>query len=305
MARYVCTIHMFTEDEEPIKASYSLGTIQDDVDEIIRATGNMYLMSVQNTLTMIAHALVRHTTRCQAPQYSLLSNIPKFERIRSDRSRETTVQSSKSHFGTLVGADNSADSRLKTMTSDENRDNGSATQQFCTDFSRLTQKSRIPQNSHSYLAYVLRTIPRVQPLLFPESDPEPTRNDNSTTLDSVSKFSTSSPIPDVVLEISDSVKRSVNGSNASLSYCAAVDTGNAATVVRTAVSSPNPQQWACRAHNPTVSSETLTYLDVQHPVPIKLEDLPSSQADDADVFLADHCYSCSNNDSTRKLLTLS
>ncbi|KAI2510454.1 hypothetical protein MHU86_4027 [Fragilaria crotonensis] len=57
MARYVCTIHMFTEDEEPIKASYSLGTIQDDVDEIIRATGNMYLMSVQNTLTMIAHAL--------------------------------------------------------------------------------------------------------------------------------------------------------------------------------------------------------------------------------------------------------
>ncbi|KAI2514022.1 hypothetical protein MHU86_406 [Fragilaria crotonensis] len=137
MARYVCTIHTFTEDEEPIKASYSLGTIQDDVDEIIRATGNMYLMSVQNTLTMIAHALVRHTTRCQAPQYSLLSNIPKFERIRSDRSRETTVQSSKSHFGTLVGTDNSADSRLKTMTSDENRDNGSATQQFCTDFSPI------------------------------------------------------------------------------------------------------------------------------------------------------------------------
>ncbi|KAI2492906.1 hypothetical protein MHU86_21620 [Fragilaria crotonensis] len=28
MAHYVCTIHMFTEDEEPIKASYSLGTIQ-------------------------------------------------------------------------------------------------------------------------------------------------------------------------------------------------------------------------------------------------------------------------------------
>ncbi|KAI2492224.1 hypothetical protein MHU86_22318 [Fragilaria crotonensis] len=142
--------------------------------------------------------------------------------------------------------------------------------------------------------------PEYSPCSFPESDPEPTRNDNSTTLDSVSKFSTSSPIPDVVLEISDSVKRSVNGSNASLSYCAAVDTGNAATVVRTAVSSPNPQQWACRAHNPTVSSETLTYLDVQHPVPIKLEDLPSSQADDADVFLADHCYSCSNNDSTRE-----
>ncbi|KAI2495757.1 hypothetical protein MHU86_18732 [Fragilaria crotonensis] len=289
MARYVCTIHMFTEDEEPIKASYSLGTIQDDVDEIIRATGNMYLMSVQNTLTMIAHALVRHTTRCQAPQYSLLSNIPKFERIRSDRSRETTVQSSKSHFGTLVGADNSADSRLKTMTSDENSDNGSATPHFCADFSTI--KPAIPDSpkiptATSPTFYEL--YPEYSPCSFPESDPEPTRNDNSTTLDSVSKFSTSSPIPDVVLEISDSVKRSVNGSNASLSYCAAVDTGNAATVVRTAVSSPNPQQWACRAHNPTVSSETLTYLDVQHPVPIKLEDLPSSQADDADVFLADH-----------------
>ncbi|KAI2508341.1 hypothetical protein MHU86_6015 [Fragilaria crotonensis] len=135
------------------------------------------------------------------------------------------------------------------------------------------------------------------PCSFPESDPEPTRNDNSTTLDSVSKFSTSSPIPDVVLEISDSVKRSVNGSNASLSYCAAVDTE---TQLLSFVPRfpPNPQQWACRAHNPTVSSETLTYLDVQHPVPIKLEDLPSSQADD--VFLADHCYSCSNNDSTRE-----
>ncbi|KAI2491685.1 hypothetical protein MHU86_22893 [Fragilaria crotonensis] len=204
MARYVCTIHMFTEDEEPIKASYSLGTIQDDVDEIIRATGNMYLIN---------------------------PGFPK----------------------------------TPTATS--------------------------PTFYELY---------PVQPLLFSESDPEPTRTDNSTTLDSVSKFSTSSPIPDVILEISDSVKRPVNGSNASLSYCAAVDTGNNATVVRTAVSSPNPQQWACRAHNPTVSSETLTYLDVQHPVPIKLEDLPSSQADDADVFLADHCYSCSNNDSTRE-----
>ncbi|KAI2509889.1 hypothetical protein MHU86_4454 [Fragilaria crotonensis] len=165
MARYVCTIHMFTEDEEPIKASYSLGTIQDDVDEIIRATGNMYLMSVQNTLTMIAHALVRHTTRCQAPQYSLLSNIPKFERIRSDRSRETTVQSSKSHFGTLVGADNSADSRLKTMTSDENRDNGSATQQFCTDFSPIDPEIPDSQNSHSYLARSTNYTPSTAPAL--------------------------------------------------------------------------------------------------------------------------------------------
>ncbi|KAI2500908.1 hypothetical protein MHU86_13569 [Fragilaria crotonensis] len=272
LARYIRQINAFTEDEVPINTSYTLGTIQDDVDKVIRATADEHVKSLQNTLTMIAHALVRHTTRCQAPQYNLLSHHSKFERIRSDRSRETTVQSSKSHFGTLVGADNSADSRLKTMTSDE--------------------------NTTSPTFYEL--YPEYSPCSFPESDPEPTRDDNSTTLDSVSKFSTSSPIPDVVLEISDSVKRPVNGPNASLSYCAAVDTGNAATVVRTAVSSPNPQQWACRAHNPTVSSETLTYLDVQHPVPIKLEDLPSSQADDADVFLADHCYSCSNNDSTRE-----
>ncbi|KAI2510991.1 hypothetical protein MHU86_3463 [Fragilaria crotonensis] len=207
LARYIRQINAFTEDEVPINTSYTLGTIQDDVDKVIRATADEHVKSLQNTLTMIAHALVRHTTRCQAPQYNLLSHHSKFERIRSDRSRETTVQSSKSHFGTLVGADNSADSRLKTMTSDENSDNGSATPQFCTDFSRLTQKSRIPPNSHSYLAHVLRTIPRVQPCSFPESDPEPTRDDNSTTLDSVSKFSTSSPIPDVVLEISDSVKR--------------------------------------------------------------------------------------------------
>ena len=96
------------------------------------------------------------------------------------------------------------------------------------------------------------------------------------------------------------MKRPVNGPNASPSYCAAVDTGNNATVVRTAVSSPNPQQWACRAHNPTISSESLTYLDVEHPVPIKLEDLPSSSADDVDDFVDNHCYSCSNNDSTRE-----
>ncbi|KAI2494747.1 hypothetical protein MHU86_19784 [Fragilaria crotonensis] len=109
------------------------------------------------------------------------------------------------------------------------------------------------------------------------------------------------PIPDVILEIPDFAKRPFIGSDASPLYCAAVDTGNAATVIRTAVSSPNPQQWACRAHNPTISSESLTYLDVQHPVPIKVEDLPSSPADaDVDDFVDNHCYSCSNNDSTRE-----
>ncbi|KAI2496560.1 hypothetical protein MHU86_17952 [Fragilaria crotonensis] len=207
LARYIRQINAFTEDEVPINTSYTLGTIQDDVDKVIRATADEHVKSLQNTLTMIAHAL----------------------------------------------------------------------------------KSRIPPKTPTATSPTFYELyPEYSPCSFPESDPEPTRDDNSTTLDSVSKFSTSSPIPDVVLEISDSVKRPVNGPNASLSYCAAVDTGNAATVVRTAVSSPNPQQWACRAHNPTVSSETLTYLDVQHPVPIKLEDLPSSQADDADVFLADH-----------------
>ncbi|KAI2513989.1 hypothetical protein MHU86_373 [Fragilaria crotonensis] len=299
LARYIRQINAFTEDEVPINTSYTLGTIQDDVDKVIRATADEHVKSLQNTLTMIAHALVRHTTRCQAPQYNLLSHHSKFERIRSDRSRETTVQSSKSHFGTLVGADNSADSRLKTMTSDENSDNGSATPQFCTDFSPIDPE--IPDSPKTPTA-TSPTFYELYPstaLLFSgiRSRTNSRRQLNNPRFRF--KFSTSSPIPDVVLEISDSVKRPVNGPNASLSYCAAVDTGNAATVVRTAAS-PNPQQWACRAHNPTVSSETLTYLDVQHPVPIKLEDLPSSQADDADVFLADHCYSCSNNDSTRE-----
>jgi hypothetical protein len=187
------------------------------------------------------------------------------------------------------------------MTSDANSDNSSATPNFCADFSTI--KPNIPDSPKTPTATsptCFDLFPNYSPCSFPESHPVATSDNNSATLDSVQKFSTSSPIPDVILEISDFAKRPFNGSDASPSYCAAVDTENAATVVRTAVSSPNPQQWACRAHNPTISSESLTYLDVQHPVPIKLEDLPSSPADDADDFLANHCCYCSNNDSTRE-----
>ena len=94
MARYIRKIHASTEDEEAINTSYTLGMIQDDVDKVIRATADEHVKSLQNTLTMIARALVRHTTRCQAPQYNFLTHHPKFERIRSDRSRETTTKSS-------------------------------------------------------------------------------------------------------------------------------------------------------------------------------------------------------------------
>lgn len=61
MACFICTIDIFTEDDEPICASYSLvDTIQDDVDKAIKAIGSVQLMFLQNTLTMIAHTLLCH-----------------------------------------------------------------------------------------------------------------------------------------------------------------------------------------------------------------------------------------------------
>ncbi len=66
------------------------------------------------------------------------------------------------------------------------------------------------------------------------------------------------------------------------------------TVVNTEPSSPNPPQCAYRAHNETDPSKRLTYLNIQHPIPIKLEDFPMSPAAET-VPTDEHCYSTSNN----------
>jgi hypothetical protein len=89
-------------------------------------------------------------------------------------------------------------------------------------------------------------------------------------------------------------RRHFNGSDASKPYCAAVDTATLPTVVKTESSSPTPPQRAYRAHNETDPSKIFTYLNIQHPVPIKLEDFPMSPAAET-VPTDEHCYSTRNN----------
>ena len=97
-----------------------------------------------------------------------------------------------------------------------------------------------------------------------------------------------------MLDNDDFSKRLFNGSDASDPFCAVVDTATLPTVVKTEPSSPNPPQCAYRAHNETDLSKSLTYLNIQHPVPIKLEDFPMSPAAET-VPTDEHCYSTSNN----------
>ena len=80
------------------------------------------------------------------------------------------------------------------------------------------------------------------------------------------------------MENDDLSQRPFNGPDASDPYCAVVDTATLPTVVKTKPSSPNPPQCTYRAHNETDPSKCLTYLNIQHPVPIKKEYFPMSPA---------------------------
>jgi hypothetical protein len=106
--------------------------------------------------------------------------------------------------------------------------------------------------------------------------------------------STLSSVDEVILDNDDFPKQLFNGSDASDPYCAVVDTATLPTVVKTEPSSPNTPQCAYRAHNETDPIKSLTYLNIQHPVPIKLEDFPMSPASET-VPTDEHCYSTSNN----------
>jgi hypothetical protein len=96
------------------------------------------------------------------------------------------------------------------------------------------------------------------------------------------------------LDNDDFSKRLFKASDASDPYCAVVDTVTLPTVVKTEPSFPNPPQCAYRSHNETDPSKNLTYLNIQHPVPIKLEDFPMSPAAET-VPTDEHCYSTSDN----------
>jgi hypothetical protein len=98
---------------------------------------------------------------------------------------------------------------------------------------------------------------------------------------------------DAILGNDDFFKQRFNDSDALDPYCAVVDTAKLSTVVNTEPSSPNPPQCAYRANNETDPSESLTYLNNQHPIPIKLEDFPMSPAAE-NVPTDEQCYSTSN-----------
>jgi hypothetical protein len=104
---------------------------------------------------------------------------------------------------------------------------------------------------------------------------------------------------EAILENDDFSERLFNGSDAPDPYCAAVDTATLSTVVP---SSTNPPPCAYRAHNKTDPSKSFTYLNIQHPDPIKLEDFPMSPAAET-VPTDEHCYSTSNNAHLMLLLT--
>ena len=104
---------------------------------------------------------------------------------------------------------------------------------------------------------------------------------------------------EAILENDDFSERLFNGSDAPDPYCAAVDTATLSTVVP---SSTNPPPCANRADNETDPSKSFTYLNIQHPDPIKLEDFPMSPAAES-VPTDEHCYSTSNNTHLMLLLT--
>jgi hypothetical protein len=102
------------------------------------------------------------------------------------------------------------------------------------------------------------------------------------------KFSKLSLIDETFLENDDLSQRLLTVLTQSDPYCAVVDTAMLPTVMKTVPSSPNPPQCAYRAHNVTDPSNSLTYLNIPHPVHIKLEDFPMSPAAKTDPT-DEHC----------------
>ena len=108
----------------------------------------------------------------------------------------------------------------------------------------------------------------------------------------------SAPIADIIFDKNDFAECLLNASDKLDSYCAADATANVSTVVDTTVTYHSPPQWAYRAHNPTDPSLSSASLSVQHPVAIKLEDLPCSPASDCAANVGEFCYFHSNNSPT-------
>ena len=289
-------LNLFSDDEAHQLVSNRLDSVQEALTAIINNRGNVHLIPLKNTMSLISHALPRLESYVRTSMLRTTRRMSKSRRNRTAGSRTMTVQSFVSPPRTLVDTSDPAHSQVKTMTWHDIDDS----QHFCPDpivFSPKTGDSTKtpyaapPQSPDYYTVY--------SPCSFGESKSSPNLHADSTINASNDQISQSSPISDAILEHNDFAKQLFNGSDASDSYFAASDTTNKTTVVKTEPTYPSPPQWAYRASNPTDPSKSLTYLDTVHPVPIKLEYFPRSPATDDD-FIGPHCYSCSNNESTRE-----
>ena len=294
LAHHIGTLHQFSTAIDITCVINNVRSLQDGVSEVIHNYQDDDMMLIEETLLLVLHVLRRAKTYRRAPETCIIDHLSKDERNLTDGSGDMPVQSSGSVPTTLVDCSDPADSCAETMTWPDVGDS-LATQNFdadsvviapkTPDSTKLSQVSTPPSPdydsmySHSYLE---------------ESDSNASFRVNSMTEPPNPNFSKLSSIDEAILENDDFSQRLFNGSDASDPYCAAVDTATLPTVVKTEPSSPNPPQCAYRAHNETDPSQSLTYLDIQHPVSIKLEDFPMSPAAENDLD-GEHCYSTCNN----------
>ncbi|KAI2511661.1 hypothetical protein MHU86_2727 [Fragilaria crotonensis] len=282
-----------TEFSDYLQHHYDL---EDLVKVAIRMTGDEQLMPILDLLLVVRNVIGRLNANFETPEDRLLDIQSKFERIPTDGSRGMTVQNfPPSPPRILMAFGNSADSRAKTLTCHD-RSAELGTRNFCakTPDSVQTPLASPPQSPDNR---------RIHSPCYPETpSPRPNFNDHSATDAPTRPFSPSAPHLDDSFELDTHIHfapRFLTAAElASESYCADDDTVNASTVVDSTVAYSSPPRWAYRAHNPTDPSLSSASLSVQHPVAIKLEDLPRSPASDcADV--GENYYSPSDNSPTK------
>ena len=291
-------LNLFSEEEAIDFAAYHLRKVQEAIALAIHNNGWVHLIPLQKLMSLISYALPRQESYHCARKQRVTRPRSKFEPNRTDGSQDIDVQSAAYPPFASVVHKHPADSCAKTMTCHD-----------CDDFhenehSDVTSTATAPtfpaSLARSPEGYI--TSPDNRPVYSPcyPSSPEcPNSTTNSMTNDSNQKMSKSSPNPETILAFNNPQQRLFNASDDSDDdsdpHCAGIDTVSAPTVAETEATQPGPPQWACRAHNDTDPSQSLTSLDIVHPVAIKLEDFPRSPSPESD-FVGPHCYSCSNNE---------
>ncbi|KAI2505924.1 hypothetical protein MHU86_8523 [Fragilaria crotonensis] len=248
----------------------------DDLEDLviiaIKMTGDEQLMPILDLLILVRSVIGQRNSHSVPPAHRMVDILAKFERIPTDGSREMTVQNFPSPPRVLVDVDNSAASRTKTMTCHD-RSAELGTRNFCAETPDSVQTPFAsaplsPTTAVFTVRVILRHRPRVPtsmtilPMTHPlDHFPSPLRLPMTRLISTLCPLCTTRPLTaeEKALE----------------SYCDDDDTVEFTVVDGTAIQS-SPPQCAYRAHNPTDPSLSSTSLSVQHPVPIKLEDLPSS-----------------------------